>query len=192
VTGGNVKQLGGRYFDQSELLNAGFARVGKNVKVHSHANIYGLENIEIGDDTRIDDFALIVATGALKIGRNVSVHSHSFIGSRFGVEINNFSTLAPGVKIFSSSDDYTGEFMTGPTVSPEKLGGDSGLVVIDEHVIIGAGTIILPNVTIKQGVSVGALSLVKSDLESWTMYAGIPAMKIGNRKRDLLQLAEDL
>ena len=187
-----MKQLGGRYLDQSELLNAGFASVGKNVKVHTHANIYGLENVELGDNTRIDDFALIVATGLLKIGRNVSVHSHSFIGSKFGIEIKNFTTLAPGVKIFSSSDDYTGEFMTGPTVSSERLGGDSGSVVIDEHVIIGAGSIVLPNVTIKQGASVGALSLVKSDLEPWSMYAGIPAVKIGDRKRDLLHLAEDL
>ena len=187
-----MKQLGGRYLDQSELLNAGFARVGKNVKVHTHANIYGLENIEIGDNTRIDDFALIVATGALKIGRNVSVHSHSFIGAKYGIVLKNFVTLAPGVKIFSSSDDYSGEFMTGPTVSSEKLGGDSGLVVIEEQVIIGSGSIVLPNLTIKKGASVGALSLVKSDLESWSMYAGIPAVKIGNRKRDLLQLAEDL
>ncbi len=108
------------------------------------------------------------------------------------IKIGNFVTLAPGVKVFSSSDDYSGEFMTGPQVVPAQRGGDNGLVVIEKYVIIGAGSIILPNVTIKQGVSLGALSLVKNDLESWSMYAGIPAAKIGDRKRDFLQLVEDL
>ena len=187
-----MRQLGGRYLDQSELVGAGFKSVGKNVKVHTHANIYGLENIDLGDNSRIDDFALIVATGRLKIGRYVSVHSHSFIGAKYGIEIKNFVTIAPGVKIFSSSDDYSGEQMTGPTVPVEKSGGDRGLIVIEDYVIIGAGTIILPDLTIKEGVSVGALSLVKTDLEPWSKYAGVPAVRIGDRRKKLLHLAKDL
>jgi galactoside O-acetyltransferase len=35
-----------------------------------------------------------------------------------------------------------------------------------------------------EGAAVGALSLVKSDLEQWTLYAGIPAKPLRQRDRD--------
>lgn len=185
-----MNQLGGRYLDETELGGLGFKKIGQNVRVHSSANIYGLQNIQLGDNSRIDDFTLIVATGELSIGNHVSIHSHCFIGSKYGVELGNFTTLAPGVKIFSSSDDYSGEFMTGPTVSTAFVGGKKGKVATGEHVIIGAGSVILPSVTIFDGVSVGSLSLVKEDLPEWSIYAGVPARRIRSRDRDLLKLAQ--
>jgi len=187
-----MKQLGGRYLEVEELRSLGFLKVGQNAKVHSSAHIYGVENVQLGDNCRIDDFALIVASGELIIGNHVSIHSHCFIGSKYGISLGNFTTLAPGVKIFSSSDDYSGKFMTGPTISDVFTGGEKGCVTIGQHVIIGAGSIILPGVTISDGVSVGSLSLVKKDLTKWTIFGGIPARKIKKRNQNLLKLAEKL
>ena len=65
-----MNQLGGRYLDETELGGLGFKKIGQNVRVHSSANIYGLQNIQLGDNSRIDDFTLIVATGELSIARN--------------------------------------------------------------------------------------------------------------------------
>jgi len=187
-----VKTLGGRFLETKELLESGLKSVGKNVRVHSNANLYGLENIELGDNCRIDDFALIIATGKLVIGRHVSVHPYCFLGAKYGIEIDDYSTLAPGVKIFSSSDDYGGEFLTGPTVDFEKTGGKRGMVSLGRHVIVGSGTVILPSVNLREGSSVGALSLVNKDLDPWSIYAGIPAKRLRDRKRDLLTLEKDL
>jgi acetyltransferase-like isoleucine patch superfamily enzyme len=187
-----MKQIGGRYLERSELSDLGFKQVGRNARVHSSAHIYGLENIQLGENSRIDDFALIVATGDLVVGRNVSIHSHCFVGAKFGVKIGNFATIAPGVKVFSSSDDYSGEFMTGPTVPTTFVGGNKGEVVIGEHVIIGAGSVILPGVTISDGVSVGSLSLVKDNLAEWSIYAGVPCRFLKHRDQHLLQLARKL
>ena len=187
-----MKQIGGYYLESSELSDLGFKQVGRNARVHSGAHIYGLENIQLGENSRIDDFSLIVATGELVLGRNVSIHSHCFIGAKFGVKIGNFATIAPGVKVFSSSDDYSGEFMTGPTVPTEFVGGNEGEVVIGDHVIIGAGSVILPGVIISDGVSVGSLSLVKDNLAEWSVYAGAPCRRLKDRDQHLLKLARKL
>jgi galactoside O-acetyltransferase len=65
-------------------------------------------------------------------------------------------------------------------------------VKIGSHVIIGAGSIVLPGVTLEEGVAVGALSLVKKDCEAFGIYMGVPAKRIGGRKRDLLELEQQL
>lgn len=41
------------------------------------------------------------------------------------------------------------------------------------------------------GVVVGALSLVKNDCQSFGVYAGVPAVHVGERKRDLLSMEKD-
>ena len=102
----------------------------------------------------------------------------------------DFSTLAPGVLIFSGSDDYSGKKLTNPTVGKPYIGGKSGEVILSKHVIIGASSVILPNVIIEQGSSVGALSLVNKNISSWGIYFGIPAKKIKSRYKDILKLEE--
>ncbi len=181
-----MKQLGGQFLTEEELHSAGFKRIGKNVKIHSRASLYGLENIEIGDHVRIDDFTVVIATGPLTIGSYVSIPNFCFIGAKHGISIGDFATLAPGVKIFSASDDYAGSRLTGVMVPPQMTGGDSGPVRIEEHALIGAGSIILPKCRIGKGCSIGALSLVKADLAPWGIYAGIPAIRLKERKQDLL------
>ncbi|GEM_PF-2672021 len=50
---------------------------------------------------------------------------------------------------------------------------------------IGANSIIMPNVTISEGATIGALSLVKPNtiLKPWTYYGGIPAIPIRKRNK---------
>jgi galactoside O-acetyltransferase len=61
-------------------------------------------------------------------------------------------------------------------------------VFLGRHVIVGSGSVILPGVTLEDGVAVGALSLVTKDCEAFGVYAGNPARRIKERKRDLLEL----
>ncbi len=187
-----MKQLGGHYLSKEELQAAGFKRIGHDVKIHSRASIYGLENIEIGDNVRIDDFTVIIATGKLVIGSYVSIPNFCFLGAKNGITLGNFVTLAPGVKIFSASDDYHGERLTGVTVPPEMTGGKHAPVQIEDHVLIGAGSVILPGCRVKTGCSIGALSLVKTDLEPWGIYAGVPVLRLKERKQQMLHYAQKI
>lgn len=180
--------LGGRYLTEEELRPLGFRRVGRRVRIHERASVYGASMISLGDDVRIDDFTVIIATGALDIGSWVSIPNFCFIGAKFGVRIDDFVTLAPGVKIFTASDDYHGDVLTGPVVPAELTGGTKGPVWLQRHVLIGAGTVVLPGCTLAEGASVGALSLVKTDLDPWAMYAGVPARRLADRSRRALDL----
>ena len=61
-------------------------------------------------------------------------------------------------------------------------------VNIGRHVIIGTGSIILPGVTLEEGVAVGALSLMKKDCLAFGIYMGSPAKRISERKQNFLAL----
>ncbi|GDY18981.1 galactoside O-acetyltransferase [Verrucomicrobiota bacterium] len=184
--------LGGRYLTEEDLRNAGFKHLGRNVRIHERASVYGAENISLGNHVRIDDFSILIATGQLIIGDHVSIPNFCFLGAKFGLTMEDFVTLAPGVKIFTASDDYSGERLTGPTVPTEWTGGRKGAVVLRRHVILGAGSVVLPGCTLGEGAAVGALSLVKEDLEPWGVYAGTPVRRLHARQRELLKLEMEL
>jgi galactoside O-acetyltransferase len=183
-----TRQLGGKYLTDAELASAGFCKIGKNVRVHDRASIYGIENISLGDHVRIDDFTVVIATGPLEIGSYVSIHNFCFLGAKNGIVLDDFVTMAPGSKVFSSSDDYSGQYLTGPVVPRELTGGAGGPVLLKRHAILGSGTIVLPGCTVGEGCAVGALSLVVKSLEPWGVYAGIPVVRLKDRKKDLLAL----
>ena len=184
--------LGGYFYTEEDLRSIGFRKIGKNIKIHSRSSIYGIENITIGDNVRIDDFAIIIGTGLVEIGSYVHIPNFCYIGATYGVTLEDFTTLAPGVMIFTLSDDYLGNKLTNPTVPREYTGGKAGKVTLRRHVIIGAGSVILPGSTVGEGSSVGALSLVNKDLKPWGVYAGIPAKWIKDRKKDMLLLEKRL
>jgi acetyltransferase-like isoleucine patch superfamily enzyme len=175
------------YLLHEELLEMGFKSLGKNVKVSDKASIYDAQQVEIGDNSRIDDFSVI--SGKVKIGRNVHITPLCLVaGGLPGLVIDDFVALAYGVKVFTQSDDYSGKTMTNSTVPKEFKKEDKKTVVIGRHSIIGAGSIIMPGVTLNEGTSVGAMSLVRKSTEAWSIYLGNPAKKIKDRKKDLLEL----
>lgn len=114
----------------------------------------------------------------------------SLLSAGAGITLHDFSGLSQGVKIYSKTDDYSGKYLTNPTVDADYTGVSSGEVTLGRHVIIGSGTVILPKVTIGEGASVGALSLVTKSLPEWGMYFGAPAKKIKDRKKKLLEVEQ--
>ena len=81
-----------------------------------------------------------------------------------------------------------GATLTNPTVPSEYTGVTHADVFLGKHVIVGSGSVILPGVTLEEGVAVGALSLVTKRCEAFGVYTGNPARRIKGRKRDLLEL----
>jgi acetyltransferase-like isoleucine patch superfamily enzyme len=181
------------FLSQEETSNMGFRFVGENVKISRFTNFYNVNFISIGSDTRIDDFCILSASSASQIiiGNHVHISAGVYLFGAAGIEIQDFSGLSSGVKVFSASDDYSGDFLTNPTISPEYLNVQTGKVTVGKHVIIGAGTVILPGVTVEEGVAVGALSLVNKNLNQWSVYAGLPAKKIKDRNKEILKLERD-
>ena len=182
--------INAEFYSQRDLIELGFKKVGKGSKIHKSCIVVGVQNITIGDNVRIDGFTSIIAAnqGYLNLGSHIHIASHCHIGAGSGIIMEDFSGLAYGVQIHSMSDDYGGNYLTNSTIPVEYKNIISGLVYIGKHSIIGANTVILPNVRIEVGCSVGAMSLVNKDLDSWSVYAGCPAKKIKTRYQGLLRL----
>lgn len=173
------------FLSRTVLESMGFKYLGKNVLISDRASIYNPENIEIGDNSRIDDFCVV--SGRVVLGRNVHIAVFCNVaGGEKGVVLSDFSGLAYGCHVFSQSDDYSGKTMTNPTVPDRYKNEIKKQVVIGRHCIIGTLSIVLPGVLIREGTSVWARSMVTKDTEEWSIYSGSPAKKIKNRNRGLL------
>jgi acetyltransferase-like isoleucine patch superfamily enzyme len=178
------------YLSDDALRAMGFAELGINVKISDKAAIYGAEEMRVGDHSRIDDFCVV--SGKLTIGRNVYIGPFGLIaGGRPGLVLEDFTTLAYRVQVFTQSDDYTGETMTNSTVPKNYKKESFASVRLGRHSIVGAGATIMPGANLAEGTAVGAAALVLKPTEPWSIYIGNPARKLRDRKRDLLVLERE-
>jgi galactoside O-acetyltransferase len=90
--------------------------------------------------------------------------------------------------VYSSTDDYSGNYLTNHTVDEKFTNIISGEVVLGKHVIVGAGTVILPNVKIGDYSAVAGLSLVAKNVEEFKIVGGIPSKVIKEREKNLINL----
>jgi len=178
----------GGFLTPSEVSAIGFAAVGSNVKIDASALFYGAERITLGSDVRIDAFSVISAgAGGIRIGNHVHIASFGFLTGAASIDLKDFAGLSGRVSVYSSADDYHGHALTGPTIPAEFRRVESAPVVFEEHVVVGAGTIVLPGVRVGRGAAVGALSLLRKDVAEFTIVAGHSGRVIGTRKRTLLE-----
>jgi acetyltransferase-like isoleucine patch superfamily enzyme len=175
------------YLTQQQLEQMRFKSLGKNVKISDSTKIYNADQIEIGDNSRIDDFCVL--SGKIKIGKNVFMGVHgNLAGGINGIELSDFVTMAYYVNIFTQSDDYLGGTLTNSTVPRKYKNEKFGSVKIGRHAIIGSNSVVMPDAHIAEGCAIGAMSLVTKPTQSWGVYVGVPVKKIKERKRDLLRL----
>jgi acetyltransferase-like isoleucine patch superfamily enzyme len=160
------------------------------MSIASSAKIYPLaklihdgSNFTVGDRSQIDDFVFINAGRGCRIGR--FVHIASFVSVIGGGEftIDDFAGLSTGCRVITGTDDYTGPFLTNPTVPREFTNYQISRVTIEKHAIVGTNSVIFPGVTIGEGAAVGACAVVHRSLPPWGIYVGEPLRKIGERDR---------
>ena len=167
----------------------GFGAVGAGVLLSDKASFHNCANIQLGDNVRVDDFCVLSAgVGGIRLGRHIHVAVYSSMIGAGCISLADFANVSSRVAIYSSSDDFSGAAMTNPTIPAEFTNVSSAPVEIGRHAIIGAGSVLLPGVTLEEGVAVGALSLVTGRCERFGTYAGVPARRIGQRSAALLDV----
>lgn len=177
------------FYSEKELKELGISKIGKNVLISNKCSVYQADRMEIGDNVRIDDFCILI--GTIKLGSNIHIGAFCHLSGGAGIVMEDYSGLSQRCSLYTQSDDYSGRGMTNPTI-PEKFKKvKSGKIVLGRHVIIGASSVILPDVTIGEGASVGAMSLVNRPIEAWTMNAGIPCRMLRSREKDILRLEKE-
>lgn len=175
------------FYSREELLQIGFKHIGDNVNISRKVSIYNAKAISIDNNVRIDDFCIL--SGKIVIGSYIHISAYCVLyGGDTGIIINNYAGLSARTTVYAITDDFSGNYMVGVQHDDKNRNIIKGVVVIGEYVQIGAGCVILPNVTIEEGVAVGAMSLINKNLDSWHIYAGIPCKKIKERSKKMLDL----
>jgi acetyltransferase-like isoleucine patch superfamily enzyme len=140
-------------------------KLGKDVKLSKFINLYGCE---VGDDSKIGAFVEIQKNA--KVGKNCKISSHSFICEGVLIEDNVF--IGHGVTFIN--DTYPRATTENGTMQTEK-DWKVEPTVIKEGASIGSGATILCNVVVGEHAIVGAGSVVTKNVPAYAVVAGNPA-----------------
>lgn len=132
--------------------------LAKGAAIYHGAEIRAGINLHIEEGSIIGDNAILDARNGIRIGKNV-----------------NFSS---GVHIWTEQHDHSDPGFR--CLSDITYGVD-----ICDRAWIGPGVTILHSVTIGEGAVVAAGSVVTKDIAPFSIAAGIPAKKIGERNKNL-------
>lgn len=189
--------MGTSFYSVDELMSLGinfnntYGGGIESVQISRKCSFYNASKITVGDHVRIDDFCIL--SGNITLGSYIHIAAYSAIFSgEAGVVMEDFSGMSSRCVIYAESDDYSGNYLTNPTVPAEYLNIHKEKVILHRHVILGIGTSVLPGVEIGEGTSVGSMSLVNKSLDPWSIYVGIPCRKIKERNQNLLLLEKKL
>lgn len=174
----SVKELG-------ELVRSNRIRrkkqtvLGENCIVRSGTTLYS--GVQVADDVSFGHNVLVRENVSIKrgtkIGTSVVIDGSSKIGARVsvqtGVYICTYSTIEDGVFLgpccVFTNDKYVYQ-------KPFSLVGP----IVKRGASIGANALLFPGITVGEGAVVGAQAMVNSDVPPRTIFAGIPAKKIGD------------
>jgi acetyltransferase-like isoleucine patch superfamily enzyme len=153
--------------------------IGKNNHIRPYTIIYETSiledqvetgtNVLIREKCKIDQGSIIGSNSVLDsgvlIGKNARIQSNNFIPP--GIEVGDNVFLGPGVKF--ANDKYP--------VSNRLV-----KIKVENNVIIGIGSIILPGITIHQNAVITAGSIVTNDVNESDVMMGSPARRIMSRE----------
>jgi acetyltransferase-like isoleucine patch superfamily enzyme len=150
--------------DSAYLCIAPDVKLGENLKLSKFINLYGCE---IGDETTIGAFVEIQKNAT--VGKRCKISSHTFICE--GVAIEDEVFIGHGVTFIN--DTYprattpTGELQTSKDWKVEPT-------LVKRGASIGSAATILSNVVIGEHAIVGAGSVVTRDVPPFGIVAGNP------------------
>ena len=140
--------------------NSQFKEVGKNVSI-AEGGIFTYHTISIGSD--------------------VFIGANAIMQSRHGrIIIGNHVAFGPCVHIFGGNHEINevGKYMKSLSSH------DDGEVVIEDDCWIGSNVTILRGVRIGKGSVIGAGAVVSKDVPPYSVYTGVPDVKIRRRFTD--------
>jgi maltose O-acetyltransferase len=134
--------------------------------------------VSIGKDTHISMRVFVTgypSRANVRIGDNCVINRETYLDGRVGVTIGNNVNVSFQACILSLHHDHNDAAF--PAVG--------GTVTICDHAWIGARAILLPGVTVGEGAVVAAGAVVTRDVGPYEVVGGVPARKIGERKREI-------
>jgi acetyltransferase-like isoleucine patch superfamily enzyme len=158
---------------------------GENIRIGDHVSVLGsidLRNRENGkifidDHVSIDNDVRLVSAreGTIHIGEHSAIGPHTIINGGGNVVIGKKALFAKNISINANDHNHA----RGACIRDQ--GFTHADVIIEDDVWLGANVCVNKGVLIRQGSIVGANAVVTKDTEAYSINAGVPARKIGER-----------
>ncbi|QOJ30172.1 MAG: acyltransferase [Ignavibacteriales bacterium] len=171
-----------------------FLFIGKDAVVFPLAKIVFPETVFIDDHAVVSDFCFILGKKFVKIGKYSHLAPYAMITGGGEVYIQDFVDISYAVKIISGTDDIFGDSLFTPSVPANLRKVKRSTVEINNFAFIGANSLIYPGVKIGEGAIVNPGTIVRKNLDSWTVYDGQECLPVGKRKyrEEIIRKAEQL
>ena len=159
-------------------------KISKKAKISKLADIENSvrgSRLVIAAGVRIDSFVKIKFVGGIgdiEIRKNSYINSGTVIYSGNGVLIGECVLIASNCTLAPVNH----EIKRCKKIIDQGFKSNKGGIIIEDDVWIGANTVILDGAILRKGCVVGAQSLVRGELESYSINVGSPAKKIGYRE----------
>lgn len=135
---------------------------------------FDLIGIELAQGASIGMGFRFYRTRNVHIGKNSVINRDCLFDNRDVIKIGQNVSVARNVRIFTAGHDPESplfEMNTAP-------------VVISDHVVIFAGAMIMPGVSVGRGAIVHSGAVVTKDVRDLAIVGGVPAREIGTRQLD--------
>jgi virginiamycin A acetyltransferase len=159
-------------------------RIAPTAQVSALAHIEDSQrgtSIFIDDHVFIDSFVRIRPVGGsgdIHIGKNSFINSGTVIFSGNGIKIGEWVLIAPNCTLAPTNHAYAAR---DKTIRHQGFLPSKGGIIIEDDVWIGANCTILDGAILRQGCVVGAGSLVRGEVQAYSINSGSPLKKIGMR-----------
>jgi len=130
--------------------------IGRDSTILMSTEVHRALDVRIGENTIINQHCLLDGRGGLIIGNNVNISSHVLL-------------------IAGTHDIQDGQNFRGREIP----------ICIEDYVWLCTRSTILPGITVGKGAVVAAGAVVTKSVAPFTVVAGVPAQKIGERTQDL-------
>jgi virginiamycin A acetyltransferase len=153
------------------------------IEIDPTAKVSGLADIEdsvrgsrviIGPQVVVDSFVKVKFAGGfgdIIIGESSQINSGTVIYSGNGVTIGKGVLIAANCTLAPTNHAYARRDLA---IRQQRFQQSRGGITIEDDVWIGANCVLLDGAFIRQGVVVGAGSVVRGELAAYGVYAGNP------------------
>jgi acetyltransferase-like isoleucine patch superfamily enzyme len=129
----------------------------------------------------IDAFVKIKPVGGngdVRIGAYSYVNSGVVIYSGNGVEVGRDVLIAANCTLAPVDHEFAAR---DRTIREQRFRPGKGGIVIEDDVWIGANTVLLDGAVVRRGCVIGAASVVRGELEPYSINVGTPTRIVGYR-----------